>query len=224
MTKILQFDNLSFHYEDENRSVQILDEVTISFEKGMFYTIVGPSGVGKTTTLALASAMDYPKTGEILYNGKRLRDIGLTKYRNEKIGIVFQSYYLINYMTGIQNILTAMEVAKYQQKNKKEKALELIRLVGLSEEEANSHVQNLSGGQQQRIAIARALATDPSIILADEPTGNLDRRTSDGIIKLFKDLAHKNNKCVIVVTHSERVAAQSDLVLRLEDGKFEIEY
>lgn len=224
MTAILQFENLSFYYENEKRRVQILDEVNISFEKGKFYTIVGPSGVGKTTTLAMASAMDYPKAGHVLYNGENVRNIGLTNYRNEKIGIVFQSYYLINYMTGLQNILTAMEVTKYQQRNKKRKALELIRQVGLTEEEANSHVQNLSGGQQQRIAIARALATNPSIILADEPTGNLDRRTSDEIIKLFKKLAHKNNKCVIVVTHSERVALESDVILRLEDGKFNIEY
>ncbi len=164
----------------------------------------------------MASALDSPKSGEILYEGKDIKKIGLTNYRNQYIGIVFQAYNLINYMTGIQNIVTAMEITKNEISDKKQKAYELIEKVGLKREEGERSVLNLSGGQQQRVAIARALSTNAKIILADEPTGNLDSKTSVDIIKLFQKLAHEDNKCIIMVTHSLEIASMSDVIINLD--------
>ncbi len=170
----------------------------------------------------MASALDSPKSGEILYEGKDIKKIGLTNYRNQYIGIVFQAYNLINYMTGIQNIVTAMEITRNEIPDRKQKAYELIEKVGLKREEGERSVLNLSGGQQQRVAIARALSTNAKIILADEPTGNLDSKTSVDIIKLFQKLAHEDNKCIIMVTHSLEIASMSDVIINLDNKKFKV--
>lgn len=220
MSTVLEFKNVSYNYKDGGKELPILENVDFNFERGKFYTILGASGSGKTTALSLASALDSPKSGEILYEGKDIKKIGLTNYRNQHIGIVFQAYNLINYMTGFQNVITAMEITKNKIENKKEKAYELIEKVGLSKEEGNRNVMNLSGGQQQRIAVARALATDAKIILADEPTGNLDSKTSLEIINFFKKLAKEDNKCIIMVTHSLEIASMSDVIVNLENKKF----
>jgi putative ABC transport system ATP-binding protein len=219
MSALLEFKNISYHYEDNGRRINILENVDFVFEKGKFYTILGPSGSGKTTTLALASALDAPRKGEVLYDGRNIKEIGLTNYRNKNIGIVFQSYNLINYMSALQNIITAMEITRNKIENKKQKAFELMEKVGLTKEEAVRNVQRLSGGQQQRVAIARALSTNPDLIFADEPTGNLDKDTAKDIIEIFKKLAKEENKCVIVVTHSKEVAEESDIVLSLRKNK-----
>ncbi|EJP6471974.1 ABC transporter ATP-binding protein [Clostridium sp. L74] len=223
MNKILEFKNVNYSYKDGGKESVILNEVDFNFESGKFYTILGPSGSGKTTALSLASALDSPKSGELLYEGKDIKKIGLTNYRNQYIGIVFQAYNLINYMTGIQNIVTAMEITKNEILDKKQKAYELIEKVGLTKEEGNRSVLNLSGGQQQRVAIARALSTNAKIILADEPTGNLDSKTSTDIIKLFQKLAHEDNKCIIMVTHSLEIASMSDVIINLDNKKFKIQ-
>lgn len=219
MSSVLEFKNISYHYQDGGKKVNILSNVDFAFEKGKFYTILGPSGSGKTTTLALASALDVPRVGDIIYEGRNIKEIGLTQYRNKNIGIVFQSYNLITYMSSLQNILTAMEITKNKISGKKEKAYELIEKVGLTREEAVRNVQKISGGQQQRVAIARALSTNPDLILADEPTGNLDKDTAKDIIDIFKKLAHEDNKCIIVVTHSSDVANESDVIVTLKNGK-----
>ncbi len=223
MNTILEFKNVNYSYKDGGKESVILNEVDFNFESGKFYTILGPSGSGKTTALSLASALDSPKSGELLYDGKDIKKIGLTNYRNQYIGIVFQAYNLINYMTGIQNIVTAMEITKNEILDKKQKAYELIEKVGLTKEEGNRSVLNLSGGQQQRVAIARALSTNAKIILADEPTGNLDSKTSTDIIKLFQKLAHEDNKCIIMVTHSLEIASMSDVIINLDNKKFKIQ-
>jgi putative ABC transport system ATP-binding protein len=219
MSAILEFKNVSYHYEDGGKKVNILDGINFPFEKGKFYTLLGPSGCGKTTTLALASALDVPRSGEIFYDGKSIKEIGLTNYRNSKIGIVFQSYNLINYMNALQNVTTAMEITRNKIHNKKEKAYELLEKVGLTRDEADRNIMRLSGGQQQRVAIARALSTNAELILADEPTGNLDQETALEIIQIFRDLAHVDGKCVIVVTHSNEVAKLSDVVLKFGQKK-----
>ncbi|EEM18210.1 MULTISPECIES: ABC transporter ATP-binding protein [Bacillus] len=215
METILQFKNLNYYYESNRKKVTILDNVNFSFQTGHFYTILGPSGSGKTTALSLGCGLDIPKNGYVLYKGKDIRKIGLDRYRNQYVSVIFQSYNLITYMTALQNVLTAMEITGVQVKNKKERALELLEKVGLTEVEAKRNVLQLSGGQQQRVAIARALSCNVDILIADEPTGNLDEETAKEIIDLFQKLAHQENKCVIVVTHSQEVAKQSDRVIYL---------
>ncbi|AIK35961.1 MULTISPECIES: ABC transporter ATP-binding protein [Bacillus] len=215
METILQFKNLNYYYESNRKKVTILDNVNFSFQTGHFYTILGPSGSGKTTALSLGCGLDIPKNGYVLYKGKDIRKIGLDRYRNQYVSVIFQSYNLITYMTALQNVLTAMEITGVQVKNKKERALELLEKVGLTEVEAKRNVLQLSGGQQQRVAIARALSCNVDILIADEPTGNLDEETAKEIIDLFQKLAHQENKCVIVVTHSQEVAKQSDRAIYL---------
>ncbi|MGE7621472.1 ABC transporter ATP-binding protein [Viridibacillus sp. NPDC096237] len=216
METILQFKNINYHYESNNKRTKILQNVNFSFQTGTFYTILGPSGSGKTTTLSLASGLDSPKSGYVLYKGKDISEIGLDSYRNQCVSIIFQSYNLINYMTALQNVITAMEITGVDVKDKKTRALDLLKKVGLTEIEAKRNVLQLSGGQQQRVAIARALSSNVNLLIADEPTGNLDQGTSMEIIELFKELAHKENKCIIVVTHSQDVAKQSDKAVYLQ--------
>lgn len=216
MDAILQFQNLNYHYKSNNKKYTILDNVNFSFQAGHFYTILGPSGSGKTTTLSLASGLDIPRSGSVLFKGTDIRKIGLDSYRNKHVSIIFQSYNLITYMTALQNVVTAMEITGVDVEDKKERALELLKKVGLTEIEAKRKVLQLSGGQQQRVAIARALSCNVDLLIADEPTGNLDQATAFDIIELFKELAHKENKCIIVVTHSPDVARQSDTALFLE--------
>lgn len=222
MSAILELKNISYHYQDASKRISILNNIDFSFEKGKFYTILGSSGSGKTTLLSLISGLDTPKSGAILYDGKNINTIGLTNFRNKNIGIVFQSYNLIPYMTSLQNVLTAMEITRNKIENRKQKACTLLEEMGLTSEEIKRSVLKISGGQQQRVAIARALATEGDIIFADEPTGNLDHDTAIDITNLFKTLAHENNKCIIVVTHSNDVAAQSDIKLKLKNGKLVI--
>ncbi|QOS91173.1 MULTISPECIES: ABC transporter ATP-binding protein [Bacillales] len=222
MDTILQFKDLNYHYQSNNKKITILDNVNFAFLSGHFYTILGPSGSGKTTTLSLASGLDIPSSGNVVYKGKDLQKIGLDSYRNQHVSIIFQSYNLITYMTALQNVVTAMEITRVDVKDKKARALELLEKVGLTEVEAKRKVLQLSGGQQQRVAIARALSCNVDLLIADEPTGNLDQETSWEIIELFKELAHKENKCVIVVTHSQEVAKQSDKAVYLEKRKLVI--
>ncbi|EJS47091.1 hypothetical protein ICG_05424 [Bacillus cereus BAG1X1-3] len=215
METILQFKNLNYYYESNGKKVTILDNVDFSFQTGHFYTILGPSGSGKTTTLSLGCGLDIPKSGYVLYKGKDIRKIGLDQYRNQYVSVIFQSYNLITYMTALQNVLTAMEITGVKVQNKKARALELLEKVGLTEIEAKRNVLQLSGGQQQRVAIARALSCNVDLLIADEPTGNLDEETANDIIDLFQELAHQENKCVIVVTHSQEVAKKSDRAVYL---------
>lgn len=197
----------------------ILNNINVSFERGAFYTIIGPSGSGKTTFLALASALDVPKEGAVVYEGKDIKKIGLTKFRNKYVSIVFQSYNLLPYMTGLQNVMTAMEITGASHKNKKEFALNMLERVGISSRQAHQKVLTLSGGQQQRVSIARALCCEADLIVADEPTGNLDENTANEIVNLLKDLAHNEGKCVIVVTHDQNIAEKSDITIKLSKGK-----
>ena len=219
METILQFKNLDYYYESNGKKVTILDNVNFSFQKGYFYTILGPSGSGKTTTLSLGCGLDVPKNGYVLYDGTDIRKIGLDRYRNQNVSVIFQSYNLITYMTALQNVLTAMEITGVKVQNKTARALELLAKVGLTEVEAKRNVLQLSGGQQQRVAIARALSCNVDLLIADEPTGNLDEETAMDIIELFQELAHKENKCIIVVTHSQEVAKKSDRAIYLSKKK-----
>lgn len=218
---VLSFENVCYHYKDGSSQVNILKNASYQFEKGKIYAIVGASGSGKTTSLVLAGGLDRPKAGHILYKGIDIEKIGLTKYRKNNVSIVFQSYNLITYMNAVQNVINAMEISGIIVPNKKEYALNILKELGLSEDESQRDIRKLSGGQQQRIAIARAMAKDVDLILCDEPTGNLDEETSRGIIQTFINLAHKKNKCVIVVTHSKDFAACLDIQLKIHQGQLQ---
>ena len=218
---VLSFENVCYHYKDGSSQVNILKNASYQFEKGKIYAIVGASGSGKTTSLVLAGGLDRPKAGHILYKGIDIEKIGLTKYRKNNVSIVFQSYNLITYMNAVQNVINAMEISGIIVPNKKEYALNILKELGLSEDESQRDIRKLSGGQQQRIAIARAMAKDVDLILCDEPTGNLDEETSRGIIQTFMNLAHQKNKCVIVVTHSKDFAACLDIQLKIHQRQLE---
>lgn len=222
MDTVLTFEKVSYHYQDGSKRVNILKDANFTFEKGKTYAIVGASGSGKTTALSLASGLDKPKEGRVLYNGQDIVKRGLTNYRRHDIAIVFQSYNLIMYMNAIQNVVCAMDIAHMKMKNKQKYALSILKELGLSEEECQRDIRKLSGGQQQRVAIARAIAKDVDFILCDEPTGNLDEETTRGIIQIFVDLAHQQNKCVIVVTHSKELAACMDVQLKIDNQQLKI--
>ena len=207
---ILSLQNISFSYA----KTPVLKDISYDFEKGKLYCIVGKSGAGKTTLLSLLSGLTTPSSGTILYDDKDVAKIDKYTFKSKYIGVVFQSYNLITKYTALENVILAMDVAGYKTDNKKQKALELLKSVGLDEDEADRRILKLSGGQQQRVAIARALSYDPDIILADEPTGNLDRETQSEIMAIFRSLA-KQGKCVILVSHSPDVAAMCDECYKL---------
>ena len=212
---ILKLENVGYRYKDAPKDSFVFKNINYEFEQGKTYAIKGKSGSGKTTLLSLITGLEKCTEGGILYDGKSLKKMNLDRYRNTDIGIVFQSYNLLPRLTAIENIMVSMEISKVKVKNKKEKALELMKSVGLKEEYAKRKILKLSGGEQQRIAIARSLSYNPKIIIADEPTGNLDKETEKEILKIFKHLAKDENKCVIIVTHSENVCNEVDEVYEL---------
>ena len=202
---ILSLQNISFSYD----KTPVLRDISYEFEKGKMYCIIGKSGAGKTTLLSLLSGLAKPTSGDIIYDGKSISKIDKYTFRSKYIGVVFQSFNLITKYTALENVILSMDVSGCKIKDKKKKALEILDSVGLDEDEANRRVLKLSGGQQQRVAIARALSYDPDIILADEPTGNLDRETQKEIMEILRELASQG-KCVILVSHSPDVANMCD--------------
>jgi putative ABC transport system ATP-binding protein len=215
---ILEVVNLKHTYSDGQRSVDVLKDVNVKFESGKLYAIVGESGSGKTTLISLISALDKVQSGKIKFNGKSIQQIGETRFRLKYVNIVFQAFNLIKYMTARENVEVALDFSGHLT-GEKERAYELLAHVGISRDKADRLVQKLSGGEQQRVAIARAIAGDVPIVVADEPTGNLDEKTEEKILQLFKQLAD-DGKIVIVVTHSQKVAREaSAIVYRLKAGK-----
>ena len=211
---VLSLKNIEFSYG----KTPVLHDLSMEFEKGKMYCICGKSGAGKTTLLSILSGLAAPTSGEIFYNDKSIKKIDKYDFRSKYIGVIFQSYNLITKFTALENVVLSMDIAKVKGVNKKEKALELLKSVGLDEDEAKRRVLHLSGGQQQRVAIARALSYDPDIILADEPTGNLDGDTQKEIMNIFKSLAEKG-KCVVLVSHSPEVAKMCDETYELKKYK-----
>jgi putative ABC transport system ATP-binding protein len=217
---LLTLENINYFYQDGDTQRYILKDVSCEFEKGKFYSVLGVSGSGKTTLLSLLSALDKPSSGKIYYNGLAIEKIGLINYRRNKTGIVFQSYNLIPYMTAVENVLVAMGITENQlPKDQKEVAYNLLDYIGIDKEKADRKVTTLSGGEQQRVAIARALSTNVDLILADEPTGNLNEEMAEEIVETLKNLAHEHDKCVIIVTHSNQIAEKSDVVFSLSKGE-----
>ena len=204
---LLQLQDVTYRYK--NTAEAVLYQINYNFEPGKFYSIIGESGAGKSTLLSLLAGLDSPVEGSILFQGEDIRKKGYSYHRMHHISLVFQNYNLIDYLSPLENIRLV---------NKKASKDTLLEL-GLDESQIKRNVLQLSGGQQQRVAIARSLVSEAPVILADEPTGNLDPKTAGDIIKLLKSLAEKTGKCVIVVTHSKEVAQASDITLELKDKK-----
>lgn len=202
---ILKLSDISYRYTE---STAVLNHLSAVFECGRMYVILGPSGCGKTTLLSLIGGLDSPAEGKIYFNEQDIASYGLDKHRQNNISFIFQNYNLIDYMTPEENVLLTA----------KEAPLPVLEKLGLTKEESKRNVLKLSGGQQQRVAIARALASQNQIILADEPTGNLDEGTAKEITGIFKDTAHNYNRCVIIVSHSMEVAREADIVYELKGG------
>jgi len=220
--KCLELENVSYRYDGSEETV--LKKITASFERGKVYTVVGESGAGKSTFLSLISGLDTCKEGAIYYNGKDLRGLDRDEYRSKSVGVVFQSYNLLKNSTAVYNVTLSMNIsgsalAFEGRKAKKEAAYALLGKVGIDREAANRKILKLSGGEQQRVGIARALSHDPDVIIADEPTGNLDAETEKAILEILSQLAHEDGKCVIIVTHSDNVTAFADEVMTISKGK-----
>ena len=208
--EILALQNVEYSYDKKKK---VLKGINAQMETGKMYAILGPSGCGKTTLLSLLGGLDSPTNGQILFNGTDIEQSGLGHHPKKHVSFIFPSYNLIDYMTPQENVrLTA-----------KKPALPFLERLGLTKEESKRNVLKLSGGQQQRVAIARALASEAPVILADEPTGNLDEDTAQDITEILKESAHEQDKCVIVVTHSGELAKQADVVFRLKKGELHIQ-
>lgn len=206
---VLQTKDLKYYYFSDRIIFENLD---LAFERGKVYVILGASGSGKTTLLSLLGGLDAPKGGEILFEGKNIAEMGLEKYRHDCVSFVFQNYNLIEYMTPHENVQLVDAHA----------STDTLHQVGLTDEEIDRNVLKLSGGQQQRVAIARALASAAPVILADEPTGNLDEDTAHDVTELLVERARSLNKCVIIVSHSNEVAAAGDVILRFSHGEIKV--
>ena len=204
---LLQLQDVTYRYK--NTAEAVLYQINYNFEPGKFYSIIGESGAGKSTLLSLLAGLDSPVEGSILFQGEDIRKKGYSYHRMHHISLVFQNYNLIDYLSPLENIRLV---------NKKASKDTLFEL-GLDESQIKRNVLQLSGGQQQRVAIARSLVSEAPVILADEPTGNLDPKTAGDIVELLKSLAQKTGQCVIVVSHSKEVAQASDITLELKDKK-----
>ena len=203
---VLKMNNIRYSYDNKRN---VLNGINMALDEGKMYAILGQSGCGKTTLLSLLGGLDSPVDGQILYDGQDIEKLGLANHRKNNVAFIFQSYNLIDYLTPKENVALTAKLSPQP----------ILERVGLTEEECKRNVLKLSGGQQQRVAIARALASDTKVILADEPTGNLDEDTAAEIISILKECAHEMNKCVIIVTHSNDLAKQADTIFRLKKGK-----
>lgn len=219
---MLTVKNLKRTFKSGDHVVSAVDDISFEVPEGTFAAIIGKSGAGKSTLLGLLGALDRPTSGEIIVGEKdvaKMNDQKLIKYRRGTIGFVFQSYNLIPNLTALENVMLPMEFAGISATKRKARATELLTEVGLSTDEQQRKPARLSGGQQQRVAIARALANKPHVILADEPTGNLDSQTGKMIFDLLHSLAKSENTTIIAVTHDLSIAGKTDVSFTLTDGK-----
>lgn len=206
---IMELQNVQYTYDNKKK---VLKGINALMEQSKMYAILGPSGCGKTTLLSLLGGLDSPAGGKILYQGEDIELTGLADHRRNHVAFIFQSYNLIDYLTPMENVTLTSKLPP----------LPILEQLGLTQEEAKRNVLKLSGGQQQRVAIARALASDAQVILADEPTGNLDEDTAAEITAILKDSAHKSGKCVVIVTHSNDLAKEADVIFRLRKGELQV--
>lgn len=207
---VLEVKNLCYSYPDGDSRRVIYDDANVSFDAGKFYALTGDSGSGKTTFLYVIAGLDTDYGGEILLNGKNINEIGLTAYRRNHVSMIYQNFNLIPYLSARENLEIALDITDNDTDRTKEGVTRQLKDIGITGKKTKLKSAVLSGGEQQRVAVARAVATGSEIIIADEPTGNLDAHASDQVIAIFKRLAHEDGKCVIMVTHNERLAAETD--------------
>ena len=212
----LVIENVSYRYKNADRLA--LNNVTCAFKPGQVTAVVGPSGSGKTTLLSIMAGLDRPEKGQVLLNGTDLAGMDLDAYRRQDVSVIFQAFQLFPLLTVMENVCYPMELNEVALKDAKERAKTLLASVGIQEEKLRRFPANLSGGEQQRVAIARSLATGARILLADEPTGNLDGENSRNVVEILTRLAHEEGYCVIIVTHDPAIAEASDVVYRMADG------
>ena len=212
----LVIENVSYRYKNADRLA--LNNVTCAFKPGQVTAVVGPSGSGKTTLLSIMAGLDRPEKGQVLLNGTDLAGMDLDAYRRQDVSVIFQAFQLFPLLTVMENVCYPMELNEVALKDAKERARTLLSSVGIQEEKLRRFPANLSGGEQQRVAIARSLATGAGILLADEPTGNLDGENSRNVVEILTRLAHEEGYCVIIVTHDPAIAEASDVVYHMADG------
>mgnify|MGYP000849542854 FL=1 len=212
----LVLENVSYAYKGSDRKA--VKNVSVHFEESKVNAVIGPSGSGKTTLLSIMAGLDSPTEGEAFLNGEKLSGMDLDQYRREKVSMIFQAFHLFPLLTVIENVCFPMELNGVEKEAAIERAKIYLQSVGITEEKHKRYPGNLSGGEQQRVAIARTLASGARVILADEPTGNLDKANGQNIVDILKSLAHDQDYCVIIVTHDPAVAEQADQVWKMDDG------
>jgi putative ABC transport system ATP-binding protein len=213
---LLTLDNVSYSYR--NAESKAVNEANCAFEPGLLYAIMGPSGSGKSTLLSMLAGLDLPSEGDVRYGADNLKDMDLDRYRREDVSMIFQAFQLFPLLTVVENVCFPMELSGMDRDAAKPKAEEYLLRVGITQEKFRRFPSNLSGGEQQRVAIARSLASGARIILADEPTGNLDLENSENIMGILSGLAREDGYCVIVVTHDSDVADKADVIYRMRGG------
>ena len=219
MSQILSVENVSYTYTNKYQKVEAVKNVSCLFEAGKMYAVVGRSGSGKSTLLSLLAGLDLPTSGEIFFEGKPMSSINRNRYRRDTASVIYQSFNLFPLLTTLENVMYPLELQGKHKREAAEVAKKLLADVGLNETAYRKFPQMMSGGEQQRIAIARALAAGGKILLADEPTGNLDTANEQTVVGLIKRLAHERGYTAIVITHNEAVAEQADVVYVMSDGE-----
>lgn len=219
----LTVENVSYTYQGKYQKVQALKNVSCTFEKQKFYAIVGHSGSGKTTLLSMLAGLGVPTEGAIYVDDTRIKEIGSERHRRENVSVIYQAFNLFPSLTVLENVMYPMEIAHMPKKAAVKRAKELLDSVNIAEIHFKKFPTMLSGGEQQRVAIARALASNAKVILADEPTGNLDTENGKIVIDILKKLVREESYCVIMVTHDLGIAEQADIVYRMTDGKLRME-
>ena len=216
---LFELKDVGYIYRTQYQKVEALRHVSCAFDSGEMCAVMGTSGSGKTTLLSLMAGLDLPTSGEVLLDGVSTASMDLMKYRREKIAVIYQDFRLFPLLTVQENVMYPMELRGVRVRDAKARAAELVARVALPETALDRFPAMLSGGEQQRVAIARALGMETKVLLADEPTGNLDTKNSEAIVSILKDLAHNEGYCVVIVTHDEKIGLEADRILRLRDGE-----
>ena len=216
--ELLKTENLSFSYQNKFQTVHAVKNVTCAFEQGKCYAIVGKSGSGKTTLLSLLAGLELPTEGKVLFEERTTAEMDCDQYRRDHAAVIYQSYNLFPLLTAEENVMYPLKLKKMASSEAKTTSHRQLAAVGIQPDQFRRYPGQLSGGEQQRVAIARALAAGNQIILADEPTGNLDITNGEQVVEILLNLAHEENRCVIVITHDLEIASQMDEVWMMRDG------
>ena len=221
METVLNVENLSFSYRNKYQTVHAVKQADCAFERGKAYAIVGKSGSGKTTLLSLLAGLETPAGGRILFDGQNTAQMNRDAFRRDNAAVIYQNYNLFPLLTVMENVLYSMKLKGIPGKEARQRAEKELAAVGITEDQFKRFPPQLSGGEQQRVAIARALAAGNEIILADEPTGNLDEGNSELVVDILLRLAHEEGRCVIIITHDGEIAGRMDHIYTMRDGVLE---